>query len=145
MIMNSTKPGLEQLDVLVGEWSMESKKYSLGRGRTTVERIEGGAFLRLVSMEENDGFPASTQIISTDDSRDECLALYHDSRGVHRVYCMAVAGGVWKMWREAPDFWQSYAGTITDGGRTIAGQWEFSKDGKHWVVDFDLTYRRIDG
>ncbi len=143
--MNSTKPGLEQLDVLVGAWSMESNKYPLGHGRTTVEPIEGGACLRLVSREENDGFPASTQIISSDDSRDECTALYHDSRGVHRVNFMTVAGRTWKMWRDAPDFRQRYTGTITDGGRTIAGQWEFSKDGKHWEVDFDLTYRRIDG
>ena len=35
-----------------------------------------------------------------------------------------------------------YVGTISKDGNTIAGQWEFSKDGKHWEVDFDLTFQK---
>jgi hypothetical protein len=34
--------GLEQLDQLLGEWVTESKKYSEGRGQTTVAPTEGG-------------------------------------------------------------------------------------------------------
>ena len=56
---------------------------------------------------------------------------------------MTVADGVWKMWREAPGFNQRYTGKISGDGRTIAGQWEISKDGKSWDVDFDLTYTRV--
>jgi len=68
--------------------------------------------------------------------------LYFDSRGVHRVYGMTVADGVWKMWRGAPGFNQRYVGKISDDRKTIIGQWEMSEDGKQWHVDFDLSYRK---
>jgi hypothetical protein len=134
---------MEQLDVLVGDWTAVSKKYSEGRGHTRVAPTEDGKFLRIESRQEDQRFPHSTQIVGADDSRDDCTVLYYDSRGVHRVYHMTVTDGVWKMWREAPGFNQRYIGKIIDGGKTIAGQWEFSEDGKSWEVDFDLTYRKV--
>ena len=53
---------------------------------------------------------------------------------------MTLEDGVWKVWRDAPGFNQRYIGKISGDGGTIAGQWEFSEDGKSWDVDFDLTY-----
>ena len=70
--------------------------------------------------------------------------LYYDSRNVRRVYRMSVAGGIWKMWRDAPGFNQRYTGTISDDGKTIGGQWEMSPDGINWEVDFDLSYTKVD-
>ena len=135
--------GLEQLDVLVGEWAMTSKKYSEGDGRQKVERIEGGAYLRLQTSQEDKRFPASTQIIGADESSNECTCLYYDSRGVCRVYRMTVARGKWTVWRDAPGFNQRYIGKISPNGKTIEGNWEFSEDGTNWRVDFDLRYTRI--
>jgi hypothetical protein len=135
--------GLEQLDVLLGDWVGESKKYSEGRGHMKVAPGEGGKFIHIDTREENDVFPRSTQLVGGDDARDECTALYHDDRGVHRIYRMSVADGVWTIWREAPGFNQCFLGKITDDGQTIAGQWEISEDGKSWDVDFDLTYRKV--
>jgi hypothetical protein len=140
--VNQTARGLEQLDALLGEWTIHSKKFPQGQGRQTVEQIENGSFVRLQAKMEDDRSPATTQIISCDDSGDECTCLYYDSRGVHRIYQMSVVEGVVKIWRNAPDFNQRYVGTIIDDGNTIAGQWEFSKDGKHWEIDFDLTFRK---
>jgi len=134
--------GLKQLDVLLGEWTAVSKKYSEGRGHTSVAPTEDGKFLRIESREEDERFPHSTQLVGADESRDECTVLYYDSRGVHRVYRMSVVDGVWKMWRDAPGFNQRYIGAIKHRGRTIEGQWEMSKDGKRWDVDFDLTYTK---
>jgi hypothetical protein len=62
---------------------------------------------------------------------------------VHRVYAMSLRDGVWRLWRDAPGFWQRYAGTLDSDGTTIAGAWELSKDGVSWSHDFDLSYRRI--
>jgi hypothetical protein len=135
--------GLEQLDVLLGDWTAESKKYSEGRGRMKVAPAEGGKFLRIESSQEDARFPQTEQLVGSDESRDECTVLYHDSREVHRVYRMSVVDGVWRMWREAPGFNQRYVGHIRDGGNTIEGQWEFSEDGESWKVDFDLTYRKV--
>lgn len=135
--------GLEQLDVLLGEWIAESKKYSEGRGRMTVAPTEDGKFLRIESSQEDTRFPQSVQLVGSDESRDECTALYYDTRRVHRVYRMSVVDGVWRMWRDAPGFNQRYVGKIQDAGKTIAGHWEFSEDGESWKVDFDLTYTKV--
>ena len=134
--------GLEQLDVLVGEWTSASGKYSEGRGHTTVAPTEDGKFMRITSREEDARFPESTQLVGADESRDICTVLYYDARGVHRVYSMSFVDRVWKMWRDAPGFNQRYIGRISDDGKTITGQWELSEDGKSWKVDFDLTYTK---
>jgi len=134
---------LEHLDVLIGEWTSSSKTYPEGRGLMKVAPTEDRKFLRIESRIEDERFPVSTQIIGGDDARDECTALYHDSRGVHRVYRTTVADGVWKVWREAPGFNQRFTGRIGDAGRTINGQWEFSEDGKSWKIDFDINYTKV--
>jgi hypothetical protein len=69
--------------------------------------------------------------------------LYADSRSVFRVYQMSLSGGVWKIWRDSPQFYQRFTGTFSDDGNTITGQYEFSSDGTNWATDFDLTYRKV--
>lgn len=107
----------------------------------TVAPVDGGKFLRVDARIEDERFPVSTQIVGGDDASDECTALYFDSRGMHRVYRMAVDNGAWRVWREAPGL--RYTGNIKDGGKTIEGRWEFSEDGKSWDIDFDLTYTKL--
>ena len=133
---------IEALAVLIGEWDVESNKLRV-RGRATVDRFEGARFVRLRSGGDNGEMPTSTWIIGSDDSIDHCTSLYYDSRNVRRVYQISVRDGVWTIWRDAPGFNQRYIGKIMDGGKTIAGQWEISEDGKSWEVDFDLTYRKV--
>jgi hypothetical protein len=133
--------GLEQFAPLIGEWTASSKTFSEGRGHMNVAPTEGGKFLRLDSREDNDLFPQSTQIIGSDEAGNQCTVLYHDERGVHRVYRTTLSSGVWAMWREAPGFNQRFIGKIRDG--VIAGQWEMSEDGSNWKVDFDLTYTKV--
>ncbi len=132
--------GLEQPDALIGAWTSSSKKSPEGRARMTVAPVEGGKFLRIDARIEDERFPVSTQIVGSDEASDECIALYYDSRGVHRIYRMTVGSGTWRVWREAPGFNQRFTGRIKDG--SIEGQWEFSEDGKSWEVDFDITYRK---
>jgi hypothetical protein len=55
---------------------------------------------------------------------------------------MSLDGGVWKIWREAPGFWQRYTGVITGDATTITGAWERSLDGREWHHDFSLSYLR---
>ncbi len=70
------------------------------------------------------------------------------TRGVARVYKMSLADGVWKLWRDEPDFSpldfrQRYTGTFSEDGATIVSAWEISHDGTTWEHDFDLTYTRV--
>jgi len=69
--------------------------------------------------------------------------LSYDARSVSRVYEMSFSEGVWKMWREAPGFWQRYESTVSRNGKSISGQWERSADGSTWEHDFDVTYTRL--
>jgi hypothetical protein len=58
------------------------------------------------------------------------------------VYEMSLEDGVWKLWRNGPDFWQRFTGKLSEDGATITGTWESSADGSSWQHDFDLVYTR---
>jgi len=88
--------GLDQFKALIGVWTVESRKCSQERGRMIVEQIEGGGFLRV----RDDMFFATTWIIGSDDSAADCWCLYHDARGIRRIYRTSVADRVWKIWRD---------------------------------------------
>ena len=148
-------PALRRLDALVGEWQMEASVggQPMGRGRTAFEWLEGGAFLVQHADAEpdehtspewaaNSPLPVTT-IVGLDDSTETFSMLYADARGVFRVYQMSLSDGVWKMWREAPGFFQRFMGTISDDGNTVTGRWEGSRDGSSWEPDFDLTYTKV--
>jgi hypothetical protein len=70
--------------------------------------------------------------------------LYFDERGVSRKFEVTLRDNVWKWWRDAPGFSQRYQGAIVEGGDTIIGKGELSKDGSTWEKDLDLTYKRVE-
>jgi hypothetical protein len=133
---------LEAVGALVGEWRMEAPQFPGAPGQAVFEWVEGGAYL-LERSTAPDPAPDSTWLIGGDDAADSCFALYHDSRDVRRVYRMGLGDGVWRIWREAPSFWQRFIGTLSDDGSTIRGAWEMSDDGSVWEHDFDLIYTRV--
>jgi hypothetical protein len=86
-------------------------------------------------------------IVSADPETGAYTQHYYDSRGVVRLYAMSLAGGVWTLTREAPDFTpldfrQRFTGTFSADGNTISGAWESDRDGGEWEHDFALIYRR---
>ena len=58
------------------------------------------------------------------------------------MYQVTLDGQVWKVWREAPGFWQRYTGIISNDHSTITGAWEGSPDGREWTHDFGVTYTK---
>ena len=139
---------------LIGTWEFEPlvEGRSAGRGRATFEWIEDGTFVLERSEAEwtDPGWvqnaPSSTRaVIGWDDSTDEIVQLYSDSRGVFRIYRGTLSDEVWTLERAAPDFHQRFIGELSDDGRTIDGRWESSPDGTTWELDFPITYRREDG
>jgi len=139
-------PALAQLNVLVGEWDMQASigDRSLGSGRTVFSWLEGGAFLAQHSEADQADFPTATILIGRDDASETYCMLYFDSRRVSRVYQMSLSeSGVWKMWREAPGFFQRFTGKISADGNIITASWERSSNGVFWEQDFDLTYTRV--
>jgi hypothetical protein len=151
--MPDARGPLDALQPLVGEWSMTAEFEGLppmdAGARVTFEWLPGRTFLverwEVPVPEAPDGIA----IIGADPDRDGgYLQHYFDSRGVARVYRMSFEDGVWKLWRDEPDFSpldfsQRFAGTFDEGGRRMAGAWEICHDGTTWEHDFDLVYTKV--
>jgi hypothetical protein len=146
---------LDRLSVLIGQWEMEASFEAgyfgpgtppvTGRGgRTTFEWLEGRFFLTQRFVNEHPAAPSGIAIIGAGAEAETFEQHYYDSRGVARVYQVSLDGGVWKLWREAPGFWQRYTGEISEDDTTIKGAWEGSADGRKWKHDFGLTYIKVD-
>lgn len=143
-----------RLGVLVGEWKTEASFTAgffgpgspavSGAGNTTFQWLEGEHFLIQRSSAEDPGAPTAIMIIGAGETPETLEQHYYDSRGVARVYQVNLEGGVWKIWREAPGFWQRYTGAISEDERTITGAWEKSADGSEWEHDFELNYAKVD-
>jgi hypothetical protein len=144
---------MERLAVLVGEWSMAAKFKELppadAGARVVFEWMPGGRFLIQRWEVPVPEAPDGIAIIGPDpENAGDFLQHYFDTRGVARLYRMSVTDGVWRLWRDAPDFSpldfsQRYTGTFADNDKTITGSWEISHDGETWEHDFELTYTRI--
>jgi hypothetical protein len=143
---------LQALKALVGKWSMVPMFEGMPPPETgapvSFEWLSGERFLierwEVPVPEAPDGIA----IIGADPEREgSYLQHYFDSRGVARVYRMSFEEGVWKLWRDEPDFSpldfsQRFTGTFSDDRKTIAGAWEICHDGETWEHDFDLTYTK---
>jgi hypothetical protein len=144
--MQSTqKPELQPLNALVGEWATEATHpafpSTVVHGRAVFEWLEGEQFLIQCSQADHPDFPDATAIIGA--PTDGLSMHYFDSRGVHRVYEVSLDDGIWRIWRDSPGFSQRFTGTFGDGGDTLSGLWQLSRDGSSWDDDLEITYRRV--
>ena len=144
---------MSALEPFLGEWRLAAAFKDLppseADARVTFEWLPGEKFMierwEIPVPEAPDGIA----IIGADPEREgNYLQHYFDSRGVARVYKMSFEEGVWKLWRDEPDFSpldfsQRYIGTFSADRKTIAGRWEICHDGRTWENDFDLTYTRV--
>ena len=150
--MTASDASLQALEPFIGEWGMEVSFEGAppgdGGARVSFNWMPEGRFLIQCWEIPVPEAPDGIAIIGADPEREGgYLQHYFDSRGVARVYKMSFEGGVWRLWRDEPDFSpldfsQRYRGTLSDDGTTIDGAWEICHDGKTWEHDFDLTYRR---
>ena len=141
-------PALEPFSILIGKWDTTGTHGqdpdTVLHGRTSFEWLENGAFLLMRSEIEDPRFPSGIAIIGSDDAEGAYYMLTFDERGVSRKYDATLQNNIWKWWRNAPGFLQRYEGVIGDGGNTIIGKGELSKDGISWEKDLDLTYKRVE-
>lgn len=139
--MKSTE--MEALDVLVGTWrtTLSDAAFDLppedAEMTTTVSWV-GEAFV-LVQWDSPGG--GNTFCLGRSGANDAYWALYHDDRGVDRLFAMTFADGGWTMSREDPDFHQRFVARVAPD--RIEGRWEASEDeGTTWRKDFDITFVR---
>jgi hypothetical protein len=143
---------LRALDRFVGEWTMTAGPPDgppwPGEARVRFEWIEGGAFLAERWSLDASGLPegtptSGTSLYGCDAAHGTYFQLYHDDRGVCRVYAMGLRDREWTLWREGPPFAQRFTGTFSADAMTITGRWEIAEDGEDWRIDFDVTYAKV--
>lgn len=140
-------PELDELEALVGEWTMEATPPGAepwpGEARVSFEWLEGRTWLIERWSIEMPEAPDGIAIIGLGEGDGTFQQHYFDSRGVHRVYEMTVEDGSWRMWRDDADpFPQRFSATFSDDGSMITARWEKAPDGTNWETDFNVTYRR---
>ena len=128
---------MEHLDVLVGlswrttmrnAWFLEPADREVP-GAATVEWL-GDAFVVFRWTMEAASGPATSEmvlVLGRSDPHDAYTALYHDERGVCRVYAMTFDGSRWFMTRQDPNMFQRFIADVAMD--RIAGRWEASDDG----------------
>jgi hypothetical protein len=141
-------PALKDLEIFVGQWTAEISNASFLsdlsaklQSNATFEWFEDGEFLVLRQGTKETAH--STWFIGHDQDFLNYTVLYFDDRHISRVYEMSFKGDTWKIWRNAPNFVQSFEGKLSEDKNTITGAWRKSSDGKKWEHDFDLIYKRI--
>jgi hypothetical protein len=141
---------MEQLDVLVGSWRTTLRNaWFLDPadqevpGSATIEWL-GDAFVTVRWTMKNDADETTSEmvlVLGRSDTHDTYTALYHDERGVNRVFAMTFDGSRWTLSREDPDMHQRFIADVEPD--RIAGRWEASDDqGSTWRKDYDLIFER---
>jgi hypothetical protein len=133
------------LDVLIGDWDLTiSGMWFLEsldieqHGQATFEWL-GDAFVVMRATLENE--PTWDFVFGHSDAASTRYALYHDNRGVNRLFVMTFGAGEWTMERTDPDFHQRFIATV--GRDEVDGRWEASDDdGLTWRKDLDLRFQR---
>jgi hypothetical protein len=147
--MNQTarNPELAAFDPLVGEWMFEATHpmfpSTVVHGHMSYEWLEGERFLVQRSSNDHPDFPDSISVIGFAD--DVLTAHYFDSRGVFRIYRIAMEGDTLRMWRDAPGFSQRMEAKLSEDGATLAGVGQLSRDDETWEDDLATTFTRVAG
>jgi hypothetical protein len=132
-------------EIFLGDWTLTITNQwwlddptTVTSGTATCEWL-GDSFIRLQA--ELGGEPTWEFVFGRNDARDEFVALYHDERGVLRVFQLTLDDGAWTLSRTDPDFHQRLVGRV-DGDRMV-GRADASEDhGATWRKDFDLVFER---
>ena len=135
---------MEALEALVGDWTTEVRHPDIGvvHGGMSIEWLDGGGYLVQRSWMEDRRFPRGLTMIGPTEEGDRIVQHYFDSRGVARIYEVSLENGIWRMWRDDPEFSQRSTGRFSDDGSEIEVTLERTEPDGTWVHDFDLTYRR---
>lgn len=141
---------MERYDVLIGSWTTTMlNAWFLERadqevpGSATVEWLDDAFVVFRWTMDGDVGKATSKMVLvlGRSDANDTDTAIYHDERGVCRVFATTFDGSRWTLVREDVDMFQRFVAEV--GTVRIDGRWEASDDrGATWRKDFDLVFDR---
>jgi hypothetical protein len=136
---------LDRLGRLIGTWNLTmSNAHFLGSldeqvsGWATFDWLDDIYVVFRWSVGET---PPAVCVIGYSDPKQQYYLLYHDDRGVARMFEMEFSDSRWSLLREDVDFHQRFEAEIGDNRITAA--WDASEDeGRTWRKDFDLVFER---
>ncbi len=138
---------LSRLEGLIGRWKLTlTDAVFLERPDEKVEATStfewiSDAFIMWHWIGGDDPAQDAHLVFGRSDANDRDVAIYHDGRGVCRIFEMTFGDGQWTLTREDPDFHQRFIATVE--ADRIEGRWEASEDaGATWRKDFDLIFER---
>ena len=142
---------LDALQPFIGEWSVEGKHVAFPtaviRGRSVFEWWGDRTFLIHRSTLDHPDFPDSISVIGATQPDGGLAQHYFDSRGVHRLFDMTFARGVWTFHRRAvgaSDFDQRMTATFSADGNTITSEADRTDPGGHDMKhDMSVIYTRM--
>ena len=148
---NVVATALDELEPFIGEWSVEGRHVALPnvpiRGRSVFEWWGDRAFLILRSTLDHPDFPDSIAVMGATGAGGGLAQHYFDTRGVHRLFDMTFASGVWTLTRtavSATDFDQRMTAKFSADGSTITADIERTDPGAHEMKhDMATTYTRV--
>ena len=135
----------KRLRKLIGTWRLEGRftgglEEMVERGTVSFRWLVKDA---LVIVRSNTRVaPKSVAVIGADDTFNTFTMVYSDARGVVRRYDMTLDARRWTLRRRQRGFLQRFIGRFSRDGRTIHATWEKSSNGRRWMKDFDLVYRK---
>ena len=141
---------LDEFQPFIGEWTVEGRHVAFPdtviQGRSVFEWWGDRTYLMHHSTFEHPDFPDSISLMGAT-RPDGGLALHwFDTRGVHRLFDMTFAHGVWTISRKAAgpkDFDQDMRATFSADGRTITSESRLRDPRTHEMTrDFAVRYTR---
>lgn len=141
-------PGLVPLQRLIGTWQLTmTNAHFLD---SLDDRVSGSASFEwlddvLVVFRWGLGeTPPTVCVIGYSTPEERFHMLYHDDRGVARLFDMEFTQDRWSLLREDSDFHQRFEAKLEPD--RIIGAWEASEDqGTTWRKDFDIIFERVTG
>jgi len=139
---------LDRLETFVGRWRLTMRNaWFLEPPGREVPGSAGGewlddAFVVFRWSLDEDVAPATRDNVMVFGLAGESYAaLYHDERGVGRLFDMTIDDAGWRLVREDADMHQRFVGEL--GPDRITGRWEASDDqGATWRTDLELELVR---
>jgi len=123
---SNINPALQDLKELIGSWEMELSNASflpdsktVIKGTASFEWFEGGDFLILRQGTKKKVTPWATWFIGHDKDSKNYTILYLDDKQSSRVHEMSFGNGIWKLWRNSPEFIQRFTGKISKEKKEI--------------------------
>jgi hypothetical protein len=145
-----------RLGAFVGTWNTEGRQHEGPFGPAakvsaleSYEWLTGNLFLvHRFEGRVGDTVAACIEILGQDAQGEGFSVQTFDSSGIRRQWDLREGDGTWTMTGDSPvdnlPMKVRLTTVFSDGGKTMSGTWEHSRDGSDWQTFWDVTATKTD-